>query len=58
MKEEVYRSKVYTERPAYADFDAPAKFQAIQSIIARRLREHPTRNITASATPMPTRSTA
>lgn len=41
MKEEVYRSKVYTERPAYADFDAPAKFQAIQSIIARRLREHP-----------------
>lgn len=41
MKKEVYKSKVYTERPAYADFDAPAKFQAIQSIIARRLREHP-----------------
>lgn len=41
MKKEVYKSKVYTERPAYADYDAPAKFQAIQSIVARRLREHP-----------------
>ena len=40
MKEN-YKSKVYTDRPDYADFDAPAKFQAIQSIIARRLREHP-----------------
>ena len=38
---EGYKSRVYTERPAYADYDAPAKFQAIQSIIARRLREHP-----------------
>ena len=38
---EPYRSKVYTERPAYADFDAPAKFQAIQSIIAKRLTQHP-----------------
>lgn len=38
---EVYKSKVYTERPDYADFDPPAKFQAIQSIIAKRLREHP-----------------
>ena len=38
---EVYRSRVYTERPAYADFDAPAKFTAIQSIIAKRLNEHP-----------------
>lgn len=38
---EVYYSRVYTERPAYADFDAPSKFQAIQSIIARRLKEHP-----------------
>lgn len=36
-----YHSKVYTDRPPYADFDAPAKFQAIQSIIAKRLREHP-----------------
>ena len=38
---EPYRSKVYTDRPAYADFDAPAKFQAIQSIIAKRLTQHP-----------------
>ena len=38
---ETYKSRVYTDRPAYADFDAPAKFQAIQSIIAKRIREHP-----------------
>lgn len=38
---EVYKSRVYTERPAYADFDAPAKFQAITSIVERRLVEHP-----------------
>ena len=36
-----YRSKVFTDRPAYADFDSPAKFQAIMGIIARRLSEHP-----------------
>ena len=41
MSKEVYKSRVYTERPDYADFDAPAKFTAIQSIIAKRLREHP-----------------
>lgn len=40
MKDE-YKSRVYTDRPAYADFEAPAKFLAIQSIIARRLKEHP-----------------
>lgn len=40
MKEE-YRSRVYTDRPDYADFGSPAKFTAIQSIIAKRLREHP-----------------
>lgn len=40
MKEE-FRSRVYTDRPDYADFEAPAKFAAIQSIIAKRLREHP-----------------
>lgn len=33
-------SKVYTDRPDYADFDSPAKFEAIKSIIAKRLREH------------------
>ncbi len=38
---ETYKSKVYTDRPAYADFDAPNKFEAIKSIIAKRLREHP-----------------
>lgn len=36
-----YHSRVYTDRPAYADFDPPQKFQAIQSIIVKRLREHP-----------------
>lgn len=41
MKTESYKSKVYTDRPAYADFDAPAKFTAIQSIIAKRLVQHP-----------------
>lgn len=40
-KQGEYRSRVYTDRPDYADFDAPAKFMAIQSIIAKRLREHP-----------------
>lgn len=38
---DTYYSRVYTDRPDYADFDAPHKFQAIQGIIARRLREHP-----------------
>lgn len=38
---EVYKSKVYTDRPDYADFDSPAKFEAVKSIIAKRLREHP-----------------
>ena len=40
MREE-YRSRVYTDRPPYADFEAPEKFNAIQSIIAKRLIEHP-----------------
>ena len=34
-------SRVYTDRPDYADFAAPQKFNAIMSIIARRLTEHP-----------------
>lgn len=41
MATEVYRSRVYTDRPAYAYFDSPQKFQAIKGIIARRLKEHP-----------------
>lgn len=36
-----YRSAVYTDRPPYADFEPPYKFQAIESIILKRLREHP-----------------
>lgn len=36
-----YHSRVYTDRPDYADFEAPAKFEAIKSIIAKRLKEHP-----------------
>lgn len=36
-----YRSRVYTDRPTYADYEAPRKFLAIQSIIAKRLKEHP-----------------
>lgn len=26
---EVYKSRVYTDRPAYADYDAPEKFNAM-----------------------------
>lgn len=40
-KKREFRSKVYTDRPAYADFDAPRKFEAIKSIIAKRLTEYP-----------------
>jgi 3'-phosphoadenosine 5'-phosphosulfate sulfotransferase (PAPS reductase)/FAD synthetase len=38
---DAYKSKVYTDRPAYADFDPPAKFEAVKSIIAKRLVQHP-----------------
>jgi 3'-phosphoadenosine 5'-phosphosulfate sulfotransferase (PAPS reductase)/FAD synthetase len=38
---EPYYSRVYTERPAYADYDSPAKFQAIIGIIMTRLKQHP-----------------
>lgn len=41
QKKGEYRSRVYTDRPPYADYEAPQKFQAIQSIIAKRLIEHP-----------------
>ena len=40
MKEQ-FRSRVYTDRPDYADLDAPLKFQAITGIIMTRLRQHP-----------------
>ena len=36
-----YYSKVYTDRPEYADYDSPKKFQAITGIIMTRLRQHP-----------------
>lgn len=38
---EPYKSRVYTERPAYADYDAPEKFEAIKGIIVHRLIQHP-----------------
>lgn len=38
---EVYKSRVYTDRPAYADYEAPEKFDAIMGIIATRLSQHP-----------------
>lgn len=36
-----YHSRVFTDRPPYADYEAPHKFMAIQTIIAKRLIEHP-----------------
>lgn len=36
-----YKSRVYTDRPDYADYDPPAKFQAITGIIMTRIRQHP-----------------
>lgn len=36
-----FRSRVYTDRPAYADYPAPEKFDAIQGIILTRLKQHP-----------------
>ena len=38
---EEYRSRVYTDRPEYADYEPERKFQAIQGIIATRLIQHP-----------------
>ena len=36
-----YKSRVYTDRPAYADLDSPQKFQAIQGIILTHLTHTP-----------------
>lgn len=36
-----YKSRVYTELPAYADYDSAAKFQALEGIIITRLTQHP-----------------
>lgn len=38
---EQYKSRVYTDRPDYADLDAPEKFQAITGIIMTHLMRHP-----------------
>ena len=38
---EPFRSRVYTDRPEYADLDSPNKFQAILGIIMTHLRHHP-----------------
>lgn len=40
-RKEVYKSRVYTERPEYADLPSPEKFNAIQGIIITRLMQHP-----------------
>ena len=40
-KTDEYRSRVYTDRPPYADYDPPEKFEAITGIIMTRLRQHP-----------------
>lgn len=41
MRKEVFHSRVYTNRPDYADFDSPMKFQAITGIVMTRLKQHP-----------------
>lgn len=41
MSKSEFKSGVYTDRPAYADFESPRKFEAIKNIIARRLIEYP-----------------
>lgn len=38
---EQFRSRVYTDRPDYADLDPPEKFQAIIGIIMTHLMKHP-----------------
>lgn len=38
---EPYRSRVYTDRPEYADLDAPDKFMTLQGIVCTHLMRHP-----------------
>ena len=40
-KKNEFKSRVYTERPDYADLPSAEKFQAIQGIILTRLMQHP-----------------
>ena len=41
MKQDEHKSRLYTDRPPYADYDPPRKFMAIEAIIGKRLIEHP-----------------
>ena len=41
MSKEAFKSSVYTQRPLYADYDAPHKFMAIEAIVGKQLMEHP-----------------
>lgn len=41
MQQKEYRSRVYTQRPSYADYDPPTKFQALMGIICTRLKQYP-----------------
>lgn len=41
MAKSEFKSRVYTDRPDYADYDAPNKFEAIKGIIMTRLIQHP-----------------
>lgn len=38
---EAYKSRVYTDRPEYADYEPAEKFSAILGIVMTRLRQHP-----------------
>lgn len=40
-KKNEFKSRVYTERPDYADLPSAEKFQAIQGIILTRVMQHP-----------------
>lgn len=41
MAKNEYKSRVYTDRPAYADYEPAEKFEAIKGIIITRLKQHP-----------------
>lgn len=41
MSKTEFKSRVYTERPAYADLPTEEKFSAIQGIIITHLTRHP-----------------
>lgn len=40
-KNNEFRSRVYTDRPEYADYDSARKFSALEGIIITRLRQYP-----------------